>query len=489
MTDTDRQYWEERLRRFGQEHLLRFWPELSSQQRAALIEDLKQIPFEQLRGLIETHVRNRPSIVVPGSIAPAPFFPAKPDIHLAGRYADAIRRGEWLIRQNKVAALTVAGGQGTRLGFEGPKGAYPIAPVTNKCLFQLFAEFIRGTRARYGSQTRWYIMTSPTNDAETRAFFDAHGYFGLPREDVVFFTQGQMPALSPDGKILLDQKHRVALSPDGHGGTLRALAGSGALRDMAERGIEYISYFQVDNPLVKPIDPLFIGLHDMTGSEMSSKTVTKVDDFERVGNFVVADGKLMVIEYSDLPEELAVARNGDGSRKFDLGSIAIHVLSRRFVERLTADADAFALPWHRADKRVPYVDEGGQRISPDRPNAVKLETFIFDAIPLAGNPIVLQTVRAEEFSPVKNASGVDSAATSRRDMIRRAAAWLERCGYDVPRRPDGEPDATIEISPLLALDAAHLREVLSSPPAIARGQAVYLDRDQTHAGSSARVSR
>ncbi|HOW18559.1 MAG TPA: UDPGP type 1 family protein, partial [Phycisphaerae bacterium] len=373
------------------------------------------------------------------------------------------------------AVVTLAGGQGTRLGFEGPKGAYPISPVKNKPLFQLFAEFLIGARRRYGSQTRWYIMTSPLNDAETRTFFADNQWFGLPKADVFFFVQGQMPALTRDGRILLDQKHRVAMSPDGHGGALLALARSGALKDMADRGIEYISYFQVDNPLVRPLDPLFIGLHEIDGSEMSSKTIPKADDFERVGNFVIADGKLTVIEYSDLPPELAVARGPGGVRRFDAASIAIHTISRSFVERLTAEPDRFALPWHRADKKVAYVNERGERIIPATTNAVKIETFIFDAIPLAKNPIVLQTVRAEEFSPVKNATGVDSAETARRDMVRRAAAWLEACGARVPRRSDGEPDAIIEISPRFALDAEHLREVLATPPKITPGSTVYLE--------------
>jgi len=242
---------------------------------------------------------------------------------------------------------------------------------------------------------------------------------------------------------------------------------------MAEAGIEYISYFQVDNPLVRPIDPLFIGLHDLAGSQMSSKTIPKADDLERVGNFVVGDGRVQVIEYSDLPAALAHARDQAGRRKFDAGSIAIHVLSRSFVEQQTADETCFALPWHRAIKKVPYVDERGRRIEPAGPNAVKLESFIFDAIPYARNPLILQTVRAEEFSPVKNATGVDSEATARRDLNRRAAAWLDGAGFDVPRRQDGEPDGRFEISPLLALDGGHLREVMAERPTITPGQAHY----------------
>ena len=461
------------LRQHGQGHLLAHWDSLNDVQRDALLADIEQINFASLARLIESHVRGKAGFALPADIQPAPFYPAQPGIDQVGRYADAVKRGGSLIRRNKVAAFTVAGGQGTRLGFDGPKGAFPISPVKNKPLFQLFAEFLRGTNRRYGSDLRWYVMTSPANDDATRRFFTDNGYWGLNPDRVRFFKQGVMPAFSQDGRILMEDRHRIAFSPDGHGGSLLALRRSGALIEMAEAGIEHISYFQVDNPLVKPIDPLFIGLHDLTGSQMSSKTIPKSDDLERLGNFVVGDGRVQVIEYSDLPDDLAHALDEAGRRKFDAGSIAIHVLSRSFVEQLTADETRFALPWHRAVKKVPYMDDRGRRIEPAQPNAVKLESFIFDAIPYAHNPLILQTVRAEEFGPVKNAKGVDSEATARRDMNRRAAAWLDAAGFDIPRRRDGEPDGRFEIGPLLALDAGHLREVMAQRPTITPGRMHY----------------
>jgi UDP-N-acetylglucosamine/UDP-N-acetylgalactosamine diphosphorylase len=286
----------------------------------------------------------------------------------------------------------------------------------------------------------------------------------------MFFRQRQMPAFLPDGRIALAERHRVALSPDGHGGSLWALADSGALADMRQRGIDTISYFQVDNPLVHAIDPLFVGLHLVTESEMSSKAVAKASDEERVGVFCVADGKLGVIEYSDLPVELARAKNPDGTRRFDAGSIAIHVLSRAFVERLTEPGATVQLPWHRADKKVTVVDDAGQVITPASPNVVKLEMFVFDAIPLARNPLVLFTRREEEFSPVKNGEGVDSPVTARRDLVRRAARWLETCGVRVPRGADGEPAQPIEISPAYALDAVDLRQRMKSQPTLMAGE-------------------
>ncbi len=457
----------DRLAGCGQSQLLTFWPRLSESHRAELLEDLEQLNLEAMPNLSKLVRGEAHSDAASGRLEP-------PVVVKRSHAAPSARvRGEELLRSGRVAALMVAGGQGTRLGFAGPKGAFPISPVKNKTLFQLFAEAIAGAGRRYGKPVPWYIMTSPANDADTRNFFESNHRFGLASDQIVFFQQGVMPAFDREGRILLDQPHRVALSPDGHGGSLLAMARSGVLADMARRGVEHISYFQVDNPLVNCIDPLFLGLHAESGAEMSSKTLPKADDLERVGNFVMADGKLTVVEYSDFPESLARARNADGSRKFDAGNIAVHVLTRAFVERLTADASRFALPWHRADKKVPFVDlPSGQRVEPTSPNAVKLEAFVFDALPLATRTLLMETAREEEFSPVKNAEGVDSATTARRDLSRRAARWLAAAGLSIARDPDG----LYEISPLMATEESHVREAGSRLSAVAfKSGHVYIE--------------
>jgi len=464
---------EERLRRLcrehGQEHLWAYWDRLSAAERDAFLEDVERVPFTELPTLREI-VRGRGGATHGFRSIEPPICVRRPE-----KESDdpRRRRGESLLRDSRVAAFTVAGGQGTRLGFDGPKGAFAISPVRGKPLFQLFAEQIIATDRRYGGATHWYIMTSDANDSETRAFFERQNHFGLAADRVIFFRQGSMPAFSTDGRILLDQPGRLALSPDGHGGSLLALARSGVLAQMAASGIEYVSYFQVDNPMVRCLDPFFLGLHVESRSDMSSKMVPKATDDEKVGLFAQCDGKLQVLEYSDLPAGLASARNSEGSRKFDAGSIAIHVLSRSFIERLTADPARFRLPWHRAMKKVPHVALPApgqscepawppQRIEPAAPNAVKLEAFVFDALPLAANPVVLETNRREEFSPVKNATGVDSVATAKRDLSDRAARWLAAAGCNIPRAvpgvSDGEFEGVYEISSLRAMQAEDLRD-------------------------------
>ena len=464
------------LAQYDQEHLLAFWDELLPPQRQALLAQIEAIDFEYLDELVKTYVKDRPDVEIPvDRIRPPEVVPPAGAPEAAALHPEAIARGEQLLREGKVAAFVVAGGQGTRLGYEGPKGCYEATPVMHKPLFQVFAEQIRAASARHGRTIPWYVMTSPANDVATRAFFRQNDHFGLDAADVFFFAQGTMPAIGYDGRLLLAAKDQLALSPDGHGGSLLAMRKSGALDDMAARGIEIISYFQVDNPLVRCLDPLFIGLHDLRKAEMSAKALPKRDPLEKLGNFCVIDGKVHVIEYSDMPEDLARKCTDDGRLLFSAGSIAIHLLSVAFVRRLTEN-NRCDLPLHRADKKVPCVDPQGRLVKPESPNAVKLEMFVFDAMPKASATVILQTQRSEEFSPIKNAEGEDSPATSLHDQVRRAAKWLELAGVNVPRDADGQVAAAIEISPLLADSAEALKERIDpGEVTIAGGKSVYLE--------------
>ncbi len=460
------------LKSVGQTNVLRFIDQLDQAGKDRLIGQLGAQDLDAIASLADEYVKNKPHAPLPKDIQPVQAFPRLADAARRGMYLDAEKKGREALSQGKIAAFLVAGGQGTRLGYDGPKGEYPVTPIKNKPLFQVFAEQLLNHGKTFGKPVPWYIMTSDINDAPTRAFFKKNNHFGLNPADVFFLQQGMMPAFAMDGQMLLAEKDSLALSPDGHGGSLRALYRSGAIADMRQRGVEHLSYFQVDNPLVHVIDPLFMGLHILTGSEMSTKTIPKANALEKVGNLVVGDGAVQVIEYSDLPEALAVQTNPDGTLRFNAGSIGIHALSVKFVETLNTSGH-LKLPWHRAEKKVAYVDEKGTLIKPDKPNAVKLEQFVFDAIPLAKNAMAYTTERAEEFSPVKNAEGVDSPTTCRRDQIRRAARWLTDAGVQIPMK-NGQPDATLEISPLLAVNETQLKS-RPIPTKIDAGSSVYLE--------------
>ena len=458
------------LEAVGQAHVLDAWEQLDKSEQRHLLDQVHSVDWEKVSELVETHVLEDPEPEVPSGIEPASFYPWEPDADLLSKYEQARKRGERAIAAGEVAAFTVAGGQGTRLGWDGPKGTFPATPVRRATLFQVFAEQVRKAQEKWDTTIPWYIMTSPVNDMATRSFFAEQEYFGLPKEDVKIFPQAMMPAVDPaTGRVLMADRHELALSPNGHGGSLQALLASGAIEDMAERGVQQISYTQVDNPLVKMIDPLFIGLHILDDAGMSSKALPKAGPHEKVGNFCVVNDRVQVIEYSDMPDELAEQTDEEGQLRFRAGSIAIHIIRRDFVESLD-DAGRVQLPYHRADKKVPYLDlEAGEKVEPASPNAVKLEMFVFDAIPRSENSVILETDRVEEFAPIKNAEGDDSPETSRRLQVARAGRWLKQHDVEVPLTADGTPEATLEITPLTAIEVGDLADA-DLPERIEPGQ-------------------
>lgn len=457
----------------GQTHVLRWWDELDTSQREQLLSDIESIPWPTIDAVFDSLILRAPTPSAMEKLTPAPVMPARPGPDRRHEYISARQRGEELLRGGRIAAFTVAGGQGTRLGVSGPKGMVEVTPIRHKSLFQLFAEMNLAAQRRYQSRIPWYIMTSPANHQATHEYLSANNYFGLSAADVRLFPQGTLPAFDFHGKLLMDDRHRLSLGPDGHGGSLKALVKSGAIAEMKSRGISAISYFQVDNPLVNPFDPLFLGLHDLKQSEMSTKVTPKAHDLEKVGNLCLSGGRLKVIEYSEISEAVARERNPDGSRRFDAANLAIHALDVKFVERIAGQAAG--LPLRRAEKAIPFIDEHARRVDPRTPNAVKLETFVFDVLPMAANPLLLEVDRGEEFSPVKNATGPDSLDTSQRDQIARACGWLAQAGLSIPRVIDGAPTARVEISPLFALEAADVKSKRERIPAIHSGIETYLE--------------
>ena len=452
--------------RHGQGHILPHLGALEGTRRATLLAQLDSVDLALVARLVKG-----------GEDAKTDYAAVKPAPYIAlGSPAGAARaHGESLLRAGKVAVFTVAGGQGTRLGWKGPKGTFPATVVTGKPLFRVFAEQIAAAEKRYGRSLPWYIMTSPLNSADTRAFFRDNNWFGRNPADTFLFEQGTMPSITFDGKLILETPSSLALNPDGHGGAIRALHASGALEDMQARGVEHMSYFQVDNPMVRIADPVFLGLHasgEGSSGEMSSKMVAKRNAAEKVGVFCEVAGQTAVIEYSDMPAELTNSLDAHGKLRFNAGSIAIHAISVEFMQRLTQGD--FALPFHRAKKKVPYwCDTQRKTVEPAEPNAIKFEAFIFDALGLAKKSLVMETSRTEEFAPLKNATGEDSPAWSHQIQSNRNGDWLEKFGVKVPRKPNGDVDARIEIAAETALEADDLADT-ELPREIKSGEEVLL---------------
>ncbi len=430
-----------RLTAIGQEHVLRFWDELDGAQRESLAAELSALDLETLPALIASVLEATPH--ESGALEPCELIELGDDRATQARDARAREAGAALLSEGKVAAFLVAGGQGTRLGYDGPKGRFPVGPLTHRSLFAYHAHRVRATCRRYDATLPYYVMTSTLNHDSSVAAFNEAENFGLEPDQVSLFQQGMLPAVDLEGKILLADKHKLALSPDGHGGSFAALMRSGALDDMERRGIEQVFYFQVDNPLAPVFDPVFLGHHVLAGAEMSTKVVPKSDPHEKVGVLGKIDGKLGVIEYSDLSDELAKRTDDQGRLVFRAGNIAIHAMSVPFIRRI-ASGD-LSLPVHRALKKVPHVDANGVQVSPSEPNAIKMETFVFDALPLAQTSITQEVRREDEFAPVKNAEGSDSPAVTSQMLSDQGKRWMKAAGLSQPPGP-------VEVGPLFALD-------------------------------------
>lgn len=444
---------EEQLRslaaEFAQEQVFAFWDRLDAEGRERLLSDLAQVDFPLMDRLIQTWVTGAPAAETFKEIKPVPCIPiVNPEREDA---REALALGEAALRAGRVGLFLVAGGQGTRLGFDGPKGSYPIGGLTGKSLFQYHAEKIRNLQRRYGCVLPWYIMVSRANGPATRAYFEENAYFGLNRADVYFITQHMVPCVDDSGKFMLEQVDQLAMNPNGHGGCIQAMVEDGVLDDARRRGIDTLCYFQVDNWAVKVADPYFIGYHLKAGAEMSSKNHRKHQPRESVGVHCLCDGVYQVIEYSELdiyPQLLET--DAAGNVVYYAGNPAIHILSVDFVQRVYDHFDSF--PWHLAHKKIPFVNGRGEVVSPEKPNGYKFETFVFDALRMANHaPVALEIDPPGEYTPTKQFDGPNSVLEARKSMTKFWAKWLDARGQPVPRDAAGEPAIAIEISPLFAL--------------------------------------
>jgi UDP-N-acetylglucosamine/UDP-N-acetylgalactosamine diphosphorylase len=424
----------DRLREFEQGHLLFGLQRLTAEAREAFFNELRGIDFAALR---DEHagVGRKGKIPELERIDIIPKAAADDDSKVRRLGEEALSRGE-------VAAVLVAGGRGSRLGFDKPKGMYPIGPVSGSSLFRILAEKILARSRRHRCRIPLLIMTSDATHEETLEYFSDHHYLGLPPDDVRFFRQGTMPVLALDKfRLLLESPGKLWRSPNGHGGTLPALHDSGLLDEMHARGVRHLYYFQVDNPLVKVADPLFLGQHIQANSEASSKVVPKAKPTDKMGNLVLVDGRCTIIEYHE-PDATEVWAEKGGRHVFLDGSPAIHFFAVDFFRRLLRER--FRFPLHAAKKKVDHLDEHGNPVSAG--DAVQLETFVFDTLPHAERWLAVETTHAEEFAPLKNGESdpVDNPTTVRRAMSALAAKWLEDAGLKV--------EGTAELSPLFALE-------------------------------------
>ncbi|GMW00745.1 MAG: hypothetical protein AMXMBFR84_18820 [Candidatus Hydrogenedentota bacterium] len=429
----------------GQDHVLQFWEQLKPKDQETLFDQVSSIDFALMDRLVREWVLSEPPAEHFDHITPVPTIPIVEPSRADCR--QALAAGEEALRAGKVGLLLVAGGQGTRLGFPGPKGAYPIGPITKRSIFAYHADKIRYAQRRYGCTLPWYIMVSDANQHETRLFFKANNYFGLREKDITFFTQRMVPCVDSSGKFLLESPGSLAMNPNGHGGTIPALVENGIIEDARSRGVEMLSYFQVDNWAVKVADPYFIGYHALRGAEVSSKIHRKVAARESVGVHCVCDGVYRTIEYSELDiyPQLLELDSQENLIHF-AGNPAIHIYGVDFLQRVFDTFDTF--PWHRAFKKIPYVDTSGRTVQPSEPNGYKFETFIFDSLQFCGKePVYLEIAAAGEYTPIKSYEGDNSVVSAWQSMSNYWGAWFDAAGVPLPRDGKGNVTVPLEINP------------------------------------------
>ena len=326
---------------------------------------------------------------------------------IEAKKADFYAKGIEAIKACKVGAILLAGGQGTRLGFDKAKGMYNIGETKELYIFEQLVENLKKVTA--DAWVPFYIMTSEKNDAQTREFFEEHNYFGYNKDYIKFFVQEMVPAVDFDGNVLVEAEDSLAMSPNGNGGWFKSMINAGLDKDIKEKGIEWLNVFAVDNVLQQIADPVFVGATIESGRVSGSKVVRKVDPYERVGALCLEDGKPSIVEYYELTPEMAEATDEKGSLLYGFGVILNYIFR---VDKLFEIAEK-RLPLHIVEKKVPHLDEDGNMVKPETPNAYKFETLILDMVYMMDNCLSFEVDREKEFAPVKNATGVDSVESAR----------------------------------------------------------------------------
>ena len=444
----------------GQQHVLRYFDQLDPAQQQRLLAQIATLDLQWVKRVFAAE----PEAVTAGDIAPCDDVvrPGDP------RDDEARELGLQALAAGGIAALVVAGGQGSRLGFDGPKGAFPIGAVSGHTLFQIHAERLLAAGRRHGVVPPLYLMTSEANHDDTCALFEQHQNFGLPADRLLIFPQGMAPAVDEQCQLLLDAPGHLVTAANGNGGTFAALRDGGVFEHMDQNGVDLLSYIHVDNPLAPTCDALFVGHHLLRHSDYSCKAIPKTGPAEKVGSFALVDGKLRIVEYTELPERLAQATDEQGELLFGMSNPGLYIWGKDFAR---AQAHRTDLPFHRAHKKIPHLDAAGELVRPAAPCGYKFEAFAMDTLADARRTMLLLLPdRDSEFAPIKNATGVDSPDSSRQLMTQLYAGWVRAAGGQV-----SADLAALEISPLYAADA---QELARRMPAgfVAQGEQ-FLDQD------------
>ena len=451
---------EAHFKEHGQEHVLQHVPTLSNEEKTALYEQLSSMELDKIPPIPELIATLKKEEEESANQKITPLVDRVAYSNDAATVEKVQPLGLEAIAQGKIAALVLAGGQGTRLGFDHPKGMYNIGLPSGRTLFQMIVERLLRVKelAHAEKNVPLYVMTSPINHDETVAFFESNQCFGMDRADIIFFQQGVLPCFDNHHKIILEGPGKVAVAPDGNGGIYPSLDKSGSLADMEKRGIEYLHVFAIDNSLVKPADPVFVGYCLSQSADCGNKVCWKTNAHEKVGVVAARDGKPCVIEYSEITKEMAEQTDESGRLVFGAGNIANHFYTIDFIKNTILPK--FGNLYHLAHKKIPYYDTATKEVvKPTANNGIKLETFIFDVFPLSERMAVWDVTREDEFAPVKNAPGSasDSPDTARVLISNLAKTWVKAAGGTLTGDTNND---TCEISPLVSFAGEGLEDLV-----------------------------
>lgn len=396
----------ETLKQYGQEHIVRLLEKLDEEKKQELIEQIGHIDFHQMMELYEN--TKKEIEIKENKIEAIPYLDKAKLTNEQKSEFDKL--GEEIVKKGQYAVVTMAGGQGTRLGHTGPKGTFKLDVYgKGKYLFEILIENLKEANNKYGATIPWYIMTSKENNAQTVEFLEKNNYFGYDKKYVTIFTQSELPLVNTEGKFLINKESKIKEASDGNGGTYSSLRASGALADMKERNIKWVFIGSVDNALLKMVDVTLLGMAIEKNVQIASKSVVKANPHERVGVFCKMNGHPKVIEYTELPEKMAEEVDNNGELRYGESHIMCNLYSIEAIEKISQEP----LMYHSAFKKNSYIDENGKEIIPEEPNSYKFESFIFDAFEFFDDIAILRGKREDDFAPVKNKEGVDSPKTAK----------------------------------------------------------------------------
>ena len=394
------------LEEYNQSHIIDLLNKLEGTKKQELIEQINRIDFHQI---MELYDNTKKEIEIKEKKIEAISYIDKEKLSKEEKMKfDSL--GETIIKNGEYAVVTMAGGQGTRLGHTGPKGTFKLDVYgKGKYLFEILAENLKEANKKYDIIIPWYIMTSKENNKETVEFLEKHNYFGYDKEKVTIFMQSELPLVDTEGKLLVSKEFKIKEASDGNGGTYSSLRASGCLANMKEKGIKWIFIGGVDNVLLKMVDTTLLGMTVKQGYQIASKSVVKANPHEKVGVFCKINDRPKIIEYAELPEKMAEEVDKNGELRYGESNIMCHLYTIDAIEKISKET----LMYHSAFKKNSYIDKYGKEVIPEGPNSYKFESFIFDAFELFDDMGLLRVKREEEFAPVKNKEGADSPKTAK----------------------------------------------------------------------------